>query len=159
MKVYIDTEFNGFNGRLISMALVAEDGNEFYEVLECRNPVEWVQINVMPYLEKEPVEAHVFQTKLQQFLYQYESIELIADWPEDIKHFCNALITGPGLCLNYPQITMTMRRDLSSAGSKVPHNALHDARAIADEDLSKAYEQSSEAIIQEMVDDWKWDNN
>jgi hypothetical protein len=125
------------------MALVAEDGNEFYEVLECRNPVEWVQINVMPYLEKEPVEAHVFQTKLQQFLYQYKSVELIADWPEDIKHFCNALITGPGNCLNHPPITMTIRQDLSSANSKVLHNALHDARAIADEDLSRAYDQGT----------------
>ena len=135
-RVYIDTEFNGFNGRLISMALVAEDGNEFYEVLECRNPVEWVQINVMPFLEKEPVDVHIFQSKLQQFLWQYESVELIADWPEDIKHFCSALIAGPGDCLNHPPITMTIRRDLSSSESKLPHNALYDARAIADEDLS-----------------------
>jgi len=142
-KMYIDTEFNGFNGRLISLALVAEDGEEFYEVLECRNPVEWVADNVMPFLEKDPVDAHIFQTKLQQFLYQYDYIELIADWPEDIKHFCDALITGPGECLNYPDITMTMRRDLSSDNSKVPHNALHDARAIADEDMSRAYDQGS----------------
>jgi hypothetical protein len=135
-RVYIDTEFNGFNGRLISMALVAEDGNEFYEVLECRNPVEWVQINVMPFLQKEPVDVHIFQSKLQQFLWQYKSVELIADWPEDIKHFCSALITGPGNCLNHPPITMTIRQDLSSSESKLPHNALYDARAIADEDLS-----------------------
>ena len=142
-RVYIDTEFNGFNGRLISMALVAEDGNEFYEVLECRNPVEWVAINVMPFLGKEPVDVHIFQSKLQQFLHQYKSIELIADWPEDIKHFCNALITGPGNCLNHPPITMSIQQDLSSSESKLPHNALYDARAIADEDLSKAYDQGS----------------
>lgn len=140
MRIYIDTEFNGFNGRLISMALVAEDGNEFYEVLECRNPVEWVRINVIPFLEKEPVEAHIFQTKLYMFLNQYQEIHLIADWPEDIRHFCGALITGPGDCLNHPPLTMEIRRDLSSEDSKVPHNALHDARAIADQDLSKNYE-------------------
>lgn len=142
-RIYIDTEFNGFNGRLISMALVAEDGNEFYEVLECPKPVEWVAYNVMPFLEKDPVDGMIFQTKLQQFLHQYKKIELIADWPEDIKHFCSALITGPGLCLNHPPITMTIRQDLSSKDSKVPHNALHDARAIADEDLSKAYDQGT----------------
>ena len=142
-KIYIDTEFNGFNGRLISMALVAEDGNEFYEVLECRNPVEWVQINVMPFLGKTAIDAPLFQSKLQKFLQQYKEIHLIADWPEDIKHFCSALITGPGLCLNHPPITMIIRQDLSSKDSKLPHNALHDARAIADEDLSKAYDQGS----------------
>jgi hypothetical protein len=140
MRIYIDTEFNEFKGDLISMALVAEDGNEFYEVLPCANPGSWVAQHVMPILEKPSVDMHTFQIKLQQFLFQYNKIQLIADWPEDIKHFCQSLITGPGLCLNYPPITMEMRRDLSSADSKVPHNALHDARAIADQDLSKIYE-------------------
>jgi hypothetical protein len=140
MRIYIDTEFNEFKGELISMALVAEDGNEFYEVLHCANPGSWVAQHVMPILDKKPISLELFQTKLQAFLFQYHRIHLIADWPEDIKHFCQALITGPGLCLNYPPITMEMRRDLSSKDSKVPHNALHDARAIADDDLSKVYE-------------------
>ena len=139
MRIYIDTEFNEFKGELISMALVAEDGNEFYEVLHCHNPGDWVAKHVMPFLEKEPIELDVFQTKLQQFLFQYHSVHLIADWPEDIKHFCDALITGPGMCLNHPLITMEIRRDLSSDDSKVPHNALHDARAIADQDLSNNF--------------------
>jgi len=38
MRIYIDTEFNEFQGALISMALVAADGEEFYEVLACENP-------------------------------------------------------------------------------------------------------------------------
>jgi hypothetical protein len=136
MKMYIDTEFNEFKGDLISMAIVAEDGNEFYEVLECKNPGSWVAVHVMPILEKEPVDIGIFQTKLQKFLFNYNNIHLVADWPEDIKHFCDALITGPGMCLNYPPLTMECRRDLSSKDSKVPHNALHDARAIADQDMS-----------------------
>lgn len=130
MNLYIDTEFNEFKGELISMALVAEDGAEFYEVLECKNPGAWVSINVMPILFKEPVSMDVFQMRLQAFLYRYDSIHIVADWPEDIQHFCSALITGPGLCLNYPPLTMECRRDLSSADSEVPHNALYDARAI-----------------------------
>lgn len=140
MRVYIDTEFNEFKGELISMALVAEDGNEFYEVLHCANPGSWVAKHVMPILDKKPVSLEIFQSKLQQFLFQYERIQLIADWAEDIKHFCQVLITAPGQCLNFPPIVMEIRRDLSSADSKVPHNALHDARAIADQDLSKVYE-------------------
>lgn len=137
MNIYIDTEFNEFKGALISMALVAEDGQEFYEVLECKNPGPWVAKHVMPILEKAPVPMDVFHLKLQQFLYQYKKVHVIADWPEDIQHFCSTLITGPGICLNYPALTMECRRDLSSKDSKVPHNALHDARAIADECMSK----------------------
>ena len=33
MNIYIDCEFNGFGGKLISMALCADDGREFYEVV------------------------------------------------------------------------------------------------------------------------------
>ena len=32
MKLWIDTEFNEYRGALISMALVAEDGREWYGV-------------------------------------------------------------------------------------------------------------------------------
>lgn len=135
MKLYIDTEFNEFKGELISMALVAENGDEFYEVLHCENPGSWVAQHVMPFLQKEPIDISLFQDKLYRFINQYDSIHIVADWPEDIKHFCDALITGPGNCLNYPPLTMESRRDLSSANSQVPHNALYDARAIAEQDL------------------------
>ncbi len=33
MRYYIDTEFNGTGGQLLSLALVREDGLSFYEVL------------------------------------------------------------------------------------------------------------------------------
>ncbi len=68
MRMYIDTKFNEFRGDLISMGIVAEDGNEFYEVLECKNPGSWVAVHVMPILEKEPIDRSIFQTKLQKFL-------------------------------------------------------------------------------------------
>ncbi len=35
MNLFLDCEFNGFGGELISMALVDEHGLFFYEVLEC----------------------------------------------------------------------------------------------------------------------------
>lgn len=139
MNLYIDTEFNEFKGELISMALVAESGEEFYEVLECKNPGAWVSENVMPILFKDPIPLDVFQYRLQSFLYKFDKIHVIADWPEDIQHFCSALITGPGICLNYPPLTMESRRDLSSGDSKVPHNALYDARAIADQAMSEKF--------------------
>ena len=77
MKIWIDCEFNEFGGDLISMALVAEDGREFYDVLECKNPGPWVAKNVMPFLK--------FQKYLFKFLNELVSIHLIANWPEDTQ--------------------------------------------------------------------------
>jgi len=138
-KIYIDTEFNGFQGELISMALVSVNGHEFYEVLECKDPTPWVAEHVMPYLEKEPVTMDVFQTKLMLFLHYHKQVTIVADWPDDIKYFCESLITGPGVAMNHPPISFELDRTLSSEDSKVPHNALHDARAIADNDLSQQW--------------------
>jgi len=128
MRLWIDCEFNEFKGDLISMALVAEDGDEFYQVLHCENPGAWVAQNVMPILGKAPVGMGEFQVRLRAFLGQYPSIHVIADWPEDIKHFCDALITGPGYRLDTPPLTMEVVR--IDADSELPHNALADARGI-----------------------------
>lgn len=138
--IYIDCEFNEFQGELISLALVTESGQEFYEVLECPNPGPWVKENVMTVLLKEPVEKRMFQGKLSSFLNQFEDITIVADWPDDIRYFCEALILGPAVALNHPPITFVLDRTLSSEASKVLHNALHDARAIAEQHLSKKYE-------------------
>lgn len=129
MILFVDCEFNDFKGELISMALVAEDGREFYEVLECKNPSEWVKENVLPILNKSPVSFEVFQTNLQNFLCQFDDVHIIADWPEDIKHFCESLITDPGMMLNTPPLHMSVFR--IRADSDLPHNALSDARGIA----------------------------
>jgi hypothetical protein len=123
VRIYIDTEFNEFKGELISMALVAEDGSEFYEVLECTNPKSWVAQNV------------IFRMKLFGFLNEFTSLHLIADWPEDIAHFCAAIITGPGIMLNIPNFTCEVRRDLSAVNSKLLHNALEDAKALWEDDI------------------------
>jgi hypothetical protein len=141
MKIYIDCEFNEFKGDLISMALVAEDGSEFYEVLECENPKPWVAQNVMPILNKDPVPDHIFRMKLFGFLNQFTNLHFCADWPEDIAHFCAdwpediahfcaAIITGPGTMMNIPNFTCEVRRDLSAVNSKLLHNALADATAL-----------------------------
>ena len=56
MRYFLDTEFNGFGGALLSLALVPEDGQEFYVTLECDDPVfPWVERNVVPYLDNVQV--------------------------------------------------------------------------------------------------------
>ena len=128
MRIWIDTEFNEFRGALISLALVDEAGREFYEVLECKKPGPWVAANVMPILGQAPVPMQLFQQRLQAWLSPYSWVHVIADWPEDIEHFCRALITGPGLRINTPPLFMEVRRDLNAV-SQLPHNALADAKA------------------------------
>lgn len=137
MRIWIDTEFNEFKGALISMALVAEDGREFYESLGCKNPGPWVAVNVMPIIGKPPILLRDLQWRLAHFLSAYETIHVVADWPEDIAHFCNALITGPGFRINTPPMTLEIRRDLDAV-SAIPHNALADARAMRDVHLKLA---------------------
>jgi len=129
MRLFLDCEFNEFKGQLISMALVAENGKEFYEVLHCDNPGPWVKANVIPTLNRPPVPFDVFQMKLQSFLFQFSTVEIIADWPEDISHFCDSLITGPGSRINTPPLKMEIHR--VDTESSLPHNALADARGIA----------------------------
>jgi hypothetical protein len=131
LDIYIDCEYNDFKGELISMALCAESGEEFYECVPCLNPSAWVAENVMPVIGKAPIDYATMQHKLAAYLGGFESIHIVADWPEDIGHFCDALIVGPGKRLDTPALTMEVIR--ISSESVVPHNALSDARAFRDE--------------------------
>lgn len=130
MRIWIDCEFNEFRGELISLALVSESGDEWYEVLPCARPGNWVAQHVMPILGREPISPSLFATSLQRWLMRFVSVHIIADWPEDISHFCQSLIVGPGVRINTPPLTMEVRRDLDLVLSEIPHNALADARAI-----------------------------
>lgn len=129
MRLFLDCEFNGFKGELISMAIIAEDGREWYEVLPCENPVQWVAENVIPILNREPLKNMAELTlSLFRFLQQFETVHIVADWPEDIVYFCQTLITGPGMRIDTPPLTMEVIRIESE--SVIPHNALCDARGI-----------------------------
>lgn len=132
MRVFIDGEWNSYGGDLISLALVAEDGRSFYEVLNCDKPDPWVAENVMPKLGKPWITLESLQEQLELFLRQFEfdSVHIIADWPEDIMWLCKVLITGPGTRLNTPPLTMEVLR--VDTVSKNPHNALADAMALRD---------------------------
>lgn len=139
MRLFTDSEFNSLNGPLISMALVSEDGiHEFYEVVEINEVIDpWVEKNVMDRLEKEAINRSEFQRRLKKFLQQFPAVHVVADYPIDIVHVCKALETGPGDWMEIQPITFEIIEALSAKASKVPHNALHDARAIRDSWLSQ----------------------
>ena len=130
MKLFIDCEWNGFKGELISMAIVDEPGNSFYEVLHCPNPCVWVKQHVIPVLNKPAVKKNEFEDKLREFLTRYDEIILIADWPEDIAHFCQVIVIKPLNRMGLPRMDFVVDQALFSAESSLPHNALADAEAM-----------------------------
>lgn len=132
MKLFIDCEFTSFQGSLISMAIIDEDGQYFYEVLEYdeKECHPWVTQNVVPILNKIPINKEQFDHRLFKYLSKYDTLEVIADWPEDIKYFCEAIITGPGDMMSLgSRIDLVIKRRLD-ATSELPHNALFDAIGI-----------------------------
>jgi hypothetical protein len=131
--LFLDTEFNGFGGKLISLALVPENDSlpEFYNELIMTDQLEpWVKDNVIPHLILPRVSHKEFQNNLANYLWEVGEVTIIADWPDDIRYFCESLITGPGMMINIMH-KIKFELDLSiNYTSDVPHNALHDARAI-----------------------------
>ena len=131
VRLAIDCEFNGKGGELISMALVSEDGREFYEVVGLPEKLQpWVRDNVVPVLMKEPIGFAEFQRRLVAFVSGTRAPEVIADWPVDLAYFANAVIVG-----EYPNCSAPMFKmqflNIPGGASLVPHNALEDARGIA----------------------------
>jgi hypothetical protein len=133
MRLWIDTEFNEYKGELISLALVAEDGREWYGVRYCDNPGWWVREHVMPHLLQHPKRDADLRDDLNKFLQQFEAVHIISDWPGDIAHFCNFLEYAPGERIGPDVMVFEVRRDLpdTATTSVIPHNALEDARALA----------------------------
>lgn len=143
LRYFLDTEYNGWGGALLSLALVADSGEEFYIVLEHDGPLEaWVERNVVPYFDSVPESLRT--TRLSRaaaagalgfFLAGDPDPLIVADWPEDISHFASLLVTGPGLMVPLPSCRFQLVAFTgfsTAANSAVPHNALHDARALRD---------------------------
>jgi hypothetical protein len=149
MRYFLDCEYNGFGGELLSLGLVPEErgGEEFYVVLAVATPLnDWVQRNVVPYLDHvpeghkgPPLEREQAAILLAAWLTGFPEVEIVADWPEDIALFCRLITIGPGRIAPMPRLSFTLMRlpGFSTANnSAVPHNALHDARSLRDHVLS-----------------------
>jgi hypothetical protein len=143
MRYFLDTEFNGFRGALLSLALVPDDGEELYVTLGCTDPPHpWVERHVIPFLDmvpaglKAPRLTHAAAAlAVSGYLIGDPAPEVVADWPEDFVHLCGLLMTGPGQMVPIPALTfrlVPMPGFSTAANSSVPHNALHDARALRD---------------------------
>ena len=143
MRYFLDTEFNGFAGELMSLALVPEYGDrEFYVVLPQPGPLDpWVERHVVPYLHSVPqgldlsLDRVAAAHELGAYLATDRDPLIVADWPEDIALFCRLLLVEPDEIVDVGGLSIEFRRTpgFSTANnSRVPHNALHDARALRD---------------------------
>lgn len=96
----------------------------------------------MPYLDHVPeqlswprLDRPGAADALERYLRHDDDALIVADWPEDIAQFCNLMITGPGDMVEIRHVTfrlVPMSNFSTAANSRVPHNALHDARALRD---------------------------
>lgn len=134
MLLFLDTEFNGMGGELISLALVPEPNSgcaSFYEVIEHGKPIPWVAEHVIPHLDRHPLSVDIFKHRLISYLKTFNDghVTLVADWPDDFKYLCESLITGPreayvpNMALQFTSVDCRPLR---------PHNALSDAEALRD---------------------------
>ncbi len=143
MRYFLDTEYNGWGGALLSLALVPEDGEELYVTLDWDGALEkWVERNVVPYLDMVPeslVSPRMSRADAARTVSHYLAGDpnpiIVADWPEDIALFNALLVTGPGMMAEVPALSfhfVPLNGFSTAANSKVPHNALHDARSLRD---------------------------
>lgn len=143
LRYFLDTEYNGWGGALLSLALVPDDGEELYLTLDWQGPLEpWVERNVLPYLDSVPqglASTRMSRSDAARAISHYLEADpdplVVADWPEDIALFNALLVTGPGVMIEVPGLRfqfMPLAGFSTAANSKVPHNALHDARALRD---------------------------
>ena len=147
LRYFLDTEYNGWGGALLSLALVPDEGEELYLTLDWEGPLEpWVERNVLPYLDTVPnalVSPRLSRADAARAVAHYLAGDpeplIVADWPEDIAQFNALLLTGPGTMVEVPPLTfrfVELTGFSTAANSKVPHNALHDARSLRDHILS-----------------------
>ena len=124
-----------------------EDGDELYLTLRTDEPiVEWVERHVVPYLDSVPerlscprLDRRDAAHALEQYLRHDEQPLIVADWPEDVAQFCSLLTPEPAKMIDLRHLTfrlVPMSNFSTAENSKVPHNALHDARALRDHILS-----------------------
>jgi len=140
---YIDCEFDGHNGPLISMALIGED-DDIYIITDYDKPQDpWVANNVMTVLDKHDAErtfTGIKENDVGELLYDmFETknmIHVIADSPVDLTRFFKAISTNgegewrpSGLTRVSGHAVNVDAWPCSEAGL-TRHNAWCDARAL-----------------------------
>jgi hypothetical protein len=141
-RFYIDCEFDGHGGPLLSIALVREDGDSIHIQANVAAMDIWVMHNVLPLMDQHKAQrsVKVYHNEvggvIRAFIGNCTNPIIVADSPVDIGRFCQALSTGPNggwASVDYPLMTFEVHNvdcyptDLPGA---VQHNAWWDAMAL-----------------------------
>lgn len=154
MKYYLDCEFNGMGGELLSLALVPEVGEHGLYLADRElerfmaisrdggarrvafDP--WVWANVLTKMDEGYAPLWTRRSEwaahIETLLRNDHDVTIITDWPDDIKYFCELIITGPGTMIDVrPSIKCEMHR-VDAYPTELPgavqHNAYWDAMAL-----------------------------
>lgn len=142
MRYYIDCEFDGHNGPLLSIAMVGEDGFSLYLTTTETATDPWVIENVVPHLGKHSAHAYaqVASDRVGRMVLDLLAREthpvIVADSPVDIARFCRAISTSPDgdwQSAEFPRMTFEVHNVNcypSILPSAVQHNAYWDAMSL-----------------------------
>ena len=154
VRLYVDTEFNGKKGALLSMGLYDPITNkEWYNAVKMEaeyNP--WVKDHVVPVLHTVPLEELEFIASFQDFITQYSFVEFVYNDNQDGHYLRQVIRSVKGM----PAHRYTRDGGLCSKHAVIPHNALSDAKAMVDHVLGTATENehgfTDRAVMTEL---WK----
>ena len=129
---YLDTEFNGHGGELISMALLRNSWDGWYGVTKITSDYDpWVAENVVPKLGQVPLEHDVFRASFVDWISKFTNPEIICDCHVDAMHF-SQMFSGKDYAssLDFPYRITVLKTPPGHPVSKNPHNAVDDAFAL-----------------------------
>ncbi|SEJ15906.1 hypothetical protein SAMN05428950_1011308 [Sphingomonas sp. OV641] len=141
-RYYIDCEFDGHNGPLLSLAIVREDGLSVHIETTERASDPWVIENVVPLMDLNDATTHPLVSSelvgrhIRFFIGPDAAPIIVADSPVDIGRFCAAVMTSDTggyepnqwSCLSFEVHDVDCYpTDLPGA---VQHNAWWDAMAL-----------------------------
>lgn len=145
MRYYLDTEFDGHNGELLSLALVPDAPGDSLHLRTTERATEpWVAQNVEPMMERHTanVSAEVPLNEVGMSIMSFFSLMrdsapvIVADSVVDIWRFCRALSTGMDgewSSVDYPLLRFEVH-DVAAYPTTLPgavqHNAWWDAMAL-----------------------------
>lgn len=150
VQYFLDTEFDGHDGPLLSLALVPADPARpaLYLTTELAaypdKLTPWVRENVYPKLElvlPRTVHYHTHLTRedvayqISLYLYGQVSVGIIAGWSQDIEQFMRAVRPSAGRQARLPPILSTALIQPIGLNEPLPeerHNAYFDAKALRD---------------------------
>jgi hypothetical protein len=159
MRYYLDTEFDGHGGPLISLALVREDRHSLTFAVRDYADDPWVQEHVIPQLWKANASTRLCTPEegaasVAHFLRGDPAPVIIADWLADISHLCR-LLTVRSLYWSDPAGDLDamppLRFEVANVDAypttlpdAVQHNAWWDAMALREKLSADAREANAD---------------